>query len=93
MLELFGQIGPVLLIGLIAGLVEFAKKFGLAGNYCIALSMALALAFGTGYQLTQAIPVDVAGWFTLVVFDLLFGLMTCGLYDIAKQFRPTPPTA
>lgn len=91
MVELFGELSPVLLLLLVMGLVEFAKKFGLKGNAVIALSMGLGVVFGLLYQIaTLGVPLDFAGWFMYVVFGLVFGLAVSGLWDLGKRF--TTPT-
>jgi hypothetical protein len=88
--EIFGKLSPLLLIAMIAGLVEFAKRFKIEGNASLALSLGLGVLFGTGYQLSLATPTTFAGWFTLAVFDILFGLVTSGLYDLGKSFAKSP---
>lgn len=88
MVEMFGELSPALILVLVLGLVEFSKKFGLAGNAVMALSMALGVLLGLAYQVsTSGIPADFAGWFGYVIFGLIFGLATCGLWDVGKQFR------
>ena len=74
-------IGGIPAMAIIVGLVEFAKKFGLEGNACIALSMGLGVVLGVLYQLSIAVPVDLAGWLSVVVFGLGLGLAASGLYD------------
>lgn len=92
MVELFGELSPVLLLLLVMGLVEFAKKFGLKGNAVIALSMGLGVVFGLLYQIaTLGAPPGFSGWFVYVVFGLIFGLAASGLWDLGKRFA-TPTT-
>lgn len=71
---------PLLII--IAGLVEFAKKFGLQGEACTVLSMVLGLALGVLYQLQSGVPADLAGIFGMAIYGLGMGLTACGLYDV-----------
>ena len=72
------------LVFVIAGLVEFAKKFGLQGTSCTALSMALGVVFGVAYQLQAGPPANFAGWFGAVLYGLALGVTTSGLYDFTK---------
>lgn len=83
--ELFGQFNPLLVIAMIAGLVEFAKKFNVSGNNLTILSMVLGVLFGVGYQLMAMYPA-ISPWIQMVVYGVLFGLTASGLYDMAKSF-------
>jgi len=73
------------LVVMIAGLVEFAKKFGLTGEWCTALSMALGLLLGVAYQVQAGLPTDFAGWFAAIIYGVALGLATSGLYDIVHK--------
>ena len=77
-------IGGVSAMALILGLVEFAKKFGLRGEWCIALSMALGVAFGVAYQVSIVVPATFAEWLGTVSYGLALGLAASGLYDVAQ---------
>lgn len=70
---------------LIAGLVEFAKKFGLRGNGCIVMSAALGVGFGIAYRLQTGLPATFSEWFSVVVFGLALGLVASGLWDIVAR--------
>lgn len=72
------------LIFVIAGLVEFAKKFNLKGKACTALSIGLGVVFGVAYQLQAGLPTDLAGWFGAVLYGLALGITTSGLYDFTR---------
>lgn len=82
----FGELTPILIIAMIVGLVEFAKKFGVEGSWSLALSLALGAVFGVGFQVAEHVPVTFAEWFAVIVFALLFGLTASGLYDVGKRF-------
>lgn len=87
MIEMFGELTPFLVLAMIAGIVEFAKKLGVQGNGSLVLSLALGLLLGVGYQAANlGIPVDFAGWFEYAIFAVLFGLTASGLYDLGKKF-------
>lgn len=77
-------VNGVPLVFVIAGLVEFAKKFNLKGTACTALSMGLGVVFGVAYQLQAGPPADFAGWFGAVLYGLALGITTSGLYDFTK---------
>jgi hypothetical protein len=85
-MEIFGELNLILVLALIAGLVEFAKRLGVTGNGSLVLSMILGVAFGLVYQLSLAIPITTAGWFAAVVYGLLTGLAASGLYDLGKRY-------
>jgi len=72
------------LVFVIAGLVEFAKKFNLKGVACTALSMGLGVVFGIAFQLQAGPPTDFAGWFGAVLYGLALGIVTSGLYDFTR---------
>ena len=73
---------PLLLV--VLGLVQWIKQFGLEGKIVRVISMAVGLLLGVGYQLSIAMPVDFAGWFSTAVFGLALGIVASGLYDAAK---------
>jgi hypothetical protein len=76
---------PVLLI--VAGLVEFSKKLGAAGNLCIVLAVVYAVALMLLVQLAAAFPL-IEPWIKTVITGLIVGLSASGLYDLAKTFKP-----
>ncbi len=78
-MELILQNGINLLV-IVFGLVEFAKKFGLQGKVLTALSMALGILAGIGYQYAQANEV-FGQYFEMAVFGLAVGLAASGIYD------------
>jgi len=80
-------INGIPLVVVIAGLVEFAKKFGLKGEWCTALSMAMGVLLGMAYQVQAGLPVDFAGWFAAIVYGVALGLATSGLYDVVHNRR------
>ena len=75
---------PLLII--IAGLVQFAEKFGIKGRTQLVLSMGLGIAFGLAFELQSGLPADFAGWFGVFVYGLGLGLTTSGLYDLGKKY-------
>jgi len=70
---------PLLLV--VLGLVEWSKLLGLTGNVLRVVSMAIGVLLGIGYQFSLASPIAFADWFAVVVFGLVLGLTTSGVYD------------
>jgi hypothetical protein len=85
-LENFKLSVPVILL-MIAGLVELAKRFGVEGRPSLLLSWGLGVVFG-GLFLLQGMYPEISIWVNLVVYCLTFGLVASGLYDLAQRFLP-----
>lgn len=91
----FGQvmIGGVLLIPLVMGWMEVAKRhFGLSGRALVATAIVALLLFGgiAGAIEEELIPALAMVWIRVVVYALAFalvGLAGMGLYDLAWKFR------
>ena len=79
-------IGGVLVMPLILGLVQFAKKFGLDGIWNIILAVVLGIFFGgVAFGIDEGLIAE--GWVPYiqwVVFALSVGLGSSGLYDMGK---------
>jgi len=84
---LFGDVSPALIIGMIIGLVEFAKKLGVSGEWSLLLSLGLGVLFGVAVQVADLYPV-IAPWLRIVVYGILFSLSASGLYDFAAKRFP-----
>ena len=91
--QYFGTISPILLLAMIAGLVETAKKFGLSGNASFALSIGLGVGFGVLYQVMEMNPGVFTTWARVVIYGIIFGLSASGLYDVGKRLALTAGTA
>lgn len=89
----FGPVSPMLLLAMIAGLVEFAKKFGLQGNGCLLMSMACGVGFGVLFQVMEMYPGVFTTWARVAIYGLIFGLSASGLYDVGKKLALTAGTA
>lgn len=75
----------VLLVPIVMGLVEYAKKLGLDGKGNLILSMCLGVVFGAGHYLA-AFGAPVGGlWFAFVLAALLPGMVASGVYDVLKK--------
>lgn len=86
--NLFGSFSPFLILAMIIGLVELAKKLGLQGSACLIASMVLGILFGVAFQLGALYPA-INIWIQIVVYGILFGLAASGLYDVGKRFMPS----
>jgi len=80
-------IGGISVIALVLGIVEAAKRWGLAGKWC----QVLALVLGTMFvALSQAIQVGIVPaawvpWIEVVVIGLGGGLAATGVFDLANK--------
>lgn len=83
-------VGGISLIAVLFGLVEFAKSvFNLSGRWVTLLSLLLGVVLSLAYSLTQmALPVDAAGWFTVAIQGLVFGLTASGFYKFVNKRVP-----
>jgi hypothetical protein len=83
-------IGGVVLIPVVIGLMEFAKKLGLHGRPLMVTAFAVLLAFGglSGAISEQLIPPPALPWIRVGVLALGFsvvGMASMGVYDVAKK--------
>ena len=79
------KVAGIPLLVIVLGLVQYIKGFGVEGNLVKILSMIVGWGLGIGYQLSIAVPVNFAGWFSACVFGIGLGLVASGLYDVAKK--------
>jgi len=87
-------VGGVDLILVVIGLMEFAKKLGLAGKPLVISAFCGMLVFGAvAGAISQGLVPEVAlPWIQVVVYALgvaVNGAAAMGLYDVAQKFRPT----
>jgi hypothetical protein len=74
------------LVLLVIALVEWIKKMGVTGESAInGIAVVIGLLLGVGYQLSVAVPADFAGWFSAVIFGLILGLSSIGLYKSGES--------
>lgn len=80
------------LLPLVMGLVELVKKVfpKLQGNWIVLLSFLLGGGIGAGTLLSQRVPVGFAEWFTFALGAMAYGLIPCGLYDVATKNTSVP---
>jgi hypothetical protein len=79
--------GGLPLLGLVFGVVEFAKKLGLKGNWLTVFSMVLGVLFGVGVELGKMYPV-VGKWYGVAAVGLGVGLAASGVYDFVNKRFP-----
>jgi FtsH-binding integral membrane protein len=79
------MVNGVALMALVVGLVEFGKRFGLHGKWCILAAAILGLGFGAASQLQTSIPTTWVGWFGVIVWSLSFALAACGVYEVNQK--------
>ena len=84
-LALYGS-APLMLVTL--GLVQYAKRLGIAGNALLIISMVVGLILGGAYMTFTTAPSDALGWFSVVIYGIVIGLVTSGVYDVAKGLLP-----
>ena len=72
------------LIFVVMGLVTFLGKMGVKGKWLLISSLLIGLLIGTGFQLSQVVPVNYAGWFSVLIFGLALGLVASGVYETGK---------
>ncbi len=71
---------PIIVI--VFALVEEYKAYGLSGEKKVrASSMLTGVGLATLAQLSVGLPSDPAGWASLVVVGILYGLVASGGYD------------
>lgn len=80
------SVAGIPLIAVVMGLVTWVSQaFGLQGRWLLVVSMLIGLVLGGAFQVSQALPVDFAGWFAVVIYGLALGLIASGVYDTAKK--------
>jgi hypothetical protein len=82
-------IGGIPLVVIIGGLVSYAKKLGLRGNWLTALSGGVGLVIGFLYQMSVRMPTAWGDWLYYIVYGILLGLTTSGIYDIIHNKQPS----
>ena len=69
------------LIIIIFALVEEVKAYGVEGKILRLVSLLIGFLMAFLVQLVEGMPVDVAGWVTLAVVGVIYGLTASGAYD------------
>jgi len=86
--ELFQAIpesAPIVVL-VVLGLVTWLGKLGLQGIAQLISSMILGILFGAGFMIAVlGVPTAFAGWFSLLIYGLMLGLVASGIYDTGKK--------
>ena len=70
----------------VLGLVTYLGKLGVKGIYQLVSSMLLGLLFGAGFMIAVlGVPKSFAGWFSLLIYGLMLGLVASGIYETGKE--------
>lgn len=77
------ELAGVLIVPLIIGLVEVAKRSGLDSAWAAPLAIVFGLVASLGYTATHP-PVAPELWYTSALWGIAFGLSASGLYSGAK---------
>lgn len=82
------QLALYAMLLLVPGIVETSKKFGVKGNACLALSLALGFLFvGLAQAISQnLLPESWLPWVKVFFAGLGGGLGVSGYYDLAVRF-------
>jgi len=76
---------PILVL-VVLGLVTLYGKFGLKGKAQLASSLATGVVFGSGFMVAAlGFPNTYAGWFSVVIYGLMIGLIATGVYETGKE--------
>ena len=78
---------PIIII--VFAIVEEIKAYGVTGAKTLrACSLFVGVGLATLAQLVIGLPTDLAGWVTLVVVGVLYGLVASGGYDFLDPRMP-----
>ncbi len=83
--EAIPENAPIVVM-VILGLVTFLGKLGVKGIYQLISSMVLGILFGAGFMIAVlGWPASFAGWFSLIIYGLMLGLVASGIYETGKE--------
>ena len=80
------QYGGVVIVPMIIGLVEVAKRLGLGAAYAALLAVGLGLLISVGYTLAAGLP-DGSALADAMLQGLALGLAAAGLYSGVKGWQ------
>jgi hypothetical protein len=82
-------VNPVTLALIVLGVVEFIKKFGIAGNKLMLIAMGVGIALGLIYKTRDLYPV-AQPYIDVAFFGIAVGLGASGIYSfVTDRFPPT----
>ncbi len=77
--------GPIVVL-VVLGLVTFYGKMGIQGRTQLVSALATGLVFGGAFMIAAlGLPATFAGWFSVVIYGLMMGLVASGIYDTGKE--------
>lgn len=78
------SVSGISLIAIIIGLTQFIKGLGVGGVYIKLTGFLIGFILGCSYQVyAHGVASDFPGWFTTILFGLIFGLGAPGVFDAA----------
>lgn len=82
-------VGAVLVIPLVLGIVQAAKRLGVEGKASFVLALVVGGAFGALREamLQGLIPEEALPWITVGLVGIVGGLAATGLYDLASGLQ------
>lgn len=69
----------------VVALVEWLKSIGIYGKMLRVISLVIGLILGAAYQYSITPPIDISGWIGIIVYGLMLGLVSSGIYDAVKS--------
>jgi membrane-bound ClpP family serine protease len=81
------NLNPLTLALLIMGLVEFVKKFKVAGNKLIIISMIIGIVLAVIYKVSSLVPAAQV-YIEIAFFGLAAGLCASGIYNFVNARFP-----
>jgi hypothetical protein len=85
-------VNPVTLALIILGVFEFIKKFGVAGNKLMIVSMAVGMIFAIIYK-TRDLYLPAQPYIDVAFFGIACGLGASGIYTFVNERFPPKTTA
>ncbi len=85
-------VNPVTLALIILGVVEFNKKFGVAGNKLMLIAMCVGIFFALLYK-TRDFYLPAQPYIDVVFFGIACGLGASGIYTFVNDRFPPKTTA
>jgi len=80
-------VNPVTLALIVLGVVEFIKKFGVAGNKLMLIAMVVGIAFGLTYK-ARELYLPAQPYIDVVFFGIAVGLGASGIYTFVNDRFP-----
>lgn len=83
--EASSENAPILVL-VVLGLVTLYGKFGLKGIAQLASAFATGIVFGAAFMIAAlGLPKDFPGWFSVIIYGLMVGLVASGIYEVGKE--------